>query len=254
VGEKIRIDRLLVERELAPSRERAQSLIMAGAVLVDDIPVTKSGQQVSLDAEVRIRGEDHPFVSRGGVKLAHALKEFDLDVKGFICLDVGASTGGFTDCLLQNGASKIYAVDVGYGQLAWKLKEDPRVVVVERQNIRHIDADQLPEPFDLIVIDVSFISLDLVLPVVVPFLKQDGGVVSLVKPQFEVGKELVGKGGIVKDPASHKLALEKVINAAQQQSLSHLDTVESPIEGTKGNKEFLVLFRKYEESRNYMDR
>jgi 23S rRNA (cytidine1920-2'-O)/16S rRNA (cytidine1409-2'-O)-methyltransferase len=243
VAEKIRIDRLLVEKGLAPSRERAQSLIMAGTVLVDDVPVTKSGQQVSSDAEIRIRGEDHSFVSRGGVKLAHALEEFDLNVRGFICLDVGASTGGFTDCLLQNGASKIYAVDVGYGQLAWKLKEDPRVIVVERQNIRYIDADKLPEPFDLIVIDVSFISLELVLPVVVPFLKQNGKIISLVKPQFEVGKELVGKGGIVKDPASHKLALAKVMGAAKSLDLSHYGTVESPIEGAKGNKEFLVLFQ-----------
>jgi len=240
---KVRIDRLLVELGLAPSRERAQSLIMAGVVLVDDFPVTKSGHMVSPDAEIRIRGEDHPYVSRGGVKLARALEEFKLDVRGFVCLDVGASTGGFTDCLLQNGATKVYAVDVGYGQLAMRLREDPRVVVIDRQNIRSIKPDQLPGDLDLIVIDVSFISLELVLPSVVNFLKRGGAVVALIKPQFEVGRDLVGKGGIVKDPASHRLAVDKIIRAARLVGLMHHGTTESPILGTKGNKEFLALFR-----------
>lgn len=239
---KKRIDKLLVERELVPSREKAQALIMAGAVLVDDVPVSKSGQQVAEDASVRIKGEDHPFVGRGGVKLAGALDEFGVDPKGFVCLDVGASTGGFTDCLLQRDASKVYAVDVGYGQLAWKLQNDERVIVIERQNIRHIDPAKLPEPFDLIVIDVSFISLEVVIPAVVSFLKPSGQIIALIKPQFEVVKADVGEGGIVKDAASHQTAIDKVIAAASSTGLTHVGTTDSPIAGTKGNKEFLALF------------
>ena len=241
---KVRIDKLLVDRELVPSREKAQALIMAGAVLVDDTPVTKPGQQVAEDANVRIKGEDHPFVGRGGVKLAGALDEFGVDPKGFVCLDVGASTGGFTDCLLQRDANKVYAVDVGYGQLAWKLQQDERVVVIERQNIRHIDSAKLPEPFDLIVIDVSFISLEIVIPAVVSFLKPDGQIIALIKPQFEVAKADVGEGGIVIDPVARQHAIDKVIAAAQEADLAHAGTTDSPIAGTKGNKEFLALFRK----------
>ncbi len=241
---KVRIDKLLVEREFASSRERAQSLIMAGVVLVGDVPATKPGQLVPPDADIRLKGEDYPYVSRGGVKLAHALNEFDIDVEGYECLDVGASTGGFTDCLLKHGARKVFAVDVGYGQLAWKLQKDPRVVVIERQNIRTIHPEKLPQSLDLVVIDVSFISLELVFPSIIPFLKPGGAIVALVKPQFEVGRELVGKGGIVKDPAAHRLALNKVIEAAASHGLTHVGTVTSPIEGAKGNKEFLTLFRK----------
>lgn len=241
---KVRIDRLLVEREFAPSRERAQSLIMAGVVLVGDVPVTKPGRLVPEDAAIRLKGEDHPYVSRGGVKLAYALKEFDIDVEGFECLDVGASTGGFTDCLLKHGANKVFAVDVGYGQLAWKLQKDPRVVVIERQNIRTIHPDRLPQLLDLVVIDVSFISLELIFPSLMPFLKPGSIVIALVKPQFEVGRDLVGRGGIVKDPAAHRLALDKVIKAAGSHGLIHQGTVTSPIEGAKGNKEFLALFHK----------
>lgn len=241
---KIRIDKLLVDRELAVSRERAQALVMAGAVLVDDVPVTKSGYQVSEDVNVRIKGEDHPYVGRGGLKLEKALDEFGVDPAGFVCLDVGASTGGFTDCLLQRGASKVYAVDVGYGQLAWKLQQDERVVVIERQNIRHIDPKILPEPFDLIVIDVSFISLEIAIPAIIQFLKPGGRIISLIKPQFEVGKEKVGKGGIVKDEAARQSAVDKVVSAAKAAGLDHVGTTASPIEGTKGNREFLALFRK----------
>lgn len=240
---KVRIDKLLVDRELVPSRERAQALIMAGAVLVDDTPVSKPGQNVLPDVNIRIKGEDHPYVGRGGLKLAGALDEFGIDPKGFVCLDVGASTGGFTDCLLQREASKVYAVDVGYGQLAWKLQKDDRVVVIERQNIRHIDPAKLPEPFDLIVIDVSFISLEIVIPAVVSFLKPGGRIVSLIKPQFEVGKERVGKGGIVKDEAARQSAVAKVIAAAKAAGLDHAGTIDSPIAGTKGNKEFLAIFK-----------
>ena len=239
---KVRIDKLLVDREMVQSRERAQALIMTGNVLVDDTPVTKPGQQVAEDANVRIKGEDHPYVGRGGLKLEKALDEFGVDPAGFVCLDVGASTGGFTDCLLQRGASRVYAVDVGYGQLAWKLQKDDRVVVIERQNIRHIEPAKLPELFDLIVIDVSFISLDIVIPAVLSFLKPGGQIVSLIKPQFEVGKEKIGKGGIVKDEEARQAAVDKVVAAAKAAGLDHAGTIFSPIEGTKGNKEFLALF------------
>ena len=241
---KIRIDKLLLERELVPSREKAQALIMTGNVLVDDVPVSKPGQEVVADAAVRIKGEDHLFVSRGGLKLARALDEFGVNPKDFVCLDVGASTGGFTDCLLQRGANKVYAVDVGYGQLAWKLQNDERVVVIERQNIRHIDPAKLPEPFDLIVIDVSFISLEVVIPAVVSFLKPSGQVVTLIKPQFEVAKEEVGEGGIVKDEDARQRAIDKVIAAAEGAGFTCAGTTDSPIAGTKGNHEFLALFRK----------
>ncbi len=240
----VRIDKLLVDRELVPSRERAQALLMAGLVLVDDVPVTKSGKLVREDAAVRIKGMDHPYVSRGGVKLAHAIVHFGCDIRGKICLDVGASTGGFTDCLLQNGAAKVYAVDVGYGQLAGKIAGDPRVVVIDRQNIRHLDPSLIPEPVGVATIDVSFIGLELVLPVVCGLLKEGGIVIALIKPQFEVGPALVGKGGIVKDPSSHKLAVDKVCRCAEELGLSVAGVTQSPIEGTKGNKEFLALFKK----------
>ena len=233
-----------MEKELVPSREKAQALVMTGNVLVDDVPVTKPGQEVAADAQVRIKGEDHPFVGRGGMKLAGALDEFGVDPKGCVCLDVGASTGGFTDCLLQRGANKVYAVDVGYGQLAWKLQKDERVVVIERQNIRHIDPKLLPDPFDLIVIDASFISLEVVIPAVVSFLKEGGTIVALIKPQFEVAKDEVGEGGIVTDSAARQRAIDKVIAAAQEAGLDHAGTTDSPIAGTKGNQEFLAIFNK----------
>jgi len=240
----VRIDRLLVDRELVPSRQKAQALLMAGCVLVDDIPVTKPGKLVRPDALVRIRGEDHPYVSRGGVKLAHALKEFGCDIRGKICLDIGASTGGFTDCLLQHGASKVYALDVGYGQLATKIAKDPRVAVIDRQNIRYLDLRQIPDVIEAVTADVSFISLTLVLPVVDSLLSKGGIVITLIKPQFEVGRELVGKGGIVKDPSAHELAVEKVVQCAVKMGWINRGITSSPIEGAKGNKEFLALFIK----------
>ncbi len=242
--QKCRIDQLLVERGLAPTRARAQALIMAGCVLVDDRPVAKSGQMVPRDAAVRVKGEDHPYVGRGGMKLAAALDAFGVDPAGLVCLDVGASTGGFTDCLLQRGAAKVYAVDVGYGQLAMKLRQDPRVVVIERTNIRHIAKELLPEPFDLVVIDVSFISLEIVLPAIASFLAPHGRIIALIKPQFEVGKDRVGKGGIVRDPVAHQYAIDKVIRAAQSAHLVPQGTIPSPITGADGNKEFLSLFEK----------
>ena len=241
---KVRIDRLLVERELVPSREKAQALLMAGLVLVDGNPVTKPGKLVGEDVAVRIKGCDHPYVSRGGVKLEHALRQFSFNLEGKVCLDVGASTGGFTDCLLQNGALRVYAVDVGYGQMAPKVANDPRVVVIDRQNIRYLERNQIKEPIDMATIDVSFISLKLVLPVVDKFLGKDSAVIALIKPQFEVGRELVGKGGIVRDPASHRKAVDGVAHAAARLGWKCDAVIESPIEGAKGNKEFLALFLK----------
>jgi len=240
---KNRIDKLLFERGLAPSRERAQALVMAGCVLVNETPAAKPGQLVDPEAAIRIRGEDHPYVGRGGVKLAAALEAFGVDAKGKICMDVGASTGGFTDCLLKHGAARVYAIDVGYGQLAHAIATDPRVVVLERQNIRTIDPALIPEPIAIAAIDVSFISLELVFPHVDRLLAPDASVIALVKPQFEVGRELVGKGGIVRDPASHELAVAKVRAAGEAQGWRCAGVIESPILGAKGNREFLIHFR-----------
>ena len=238
---KIRIDQLLVERRLAESRQRAQAMIMAGNVLADGRPVTKAGQQVSRQVELTVK-EACPYVSRGGLKLEGALRAFDIDVRDKICLDVGASTGGFTDCLLQNGARKVYAVDVGYGQLAWQLRQDERVVVIERANIRHLQAETLPEPVDLITIDVSFISLKIVIPAAVRFLKPDGLILALIKPQFEIGKGRVGKGGVVRDPNDHQAVLADLTAFAGQQGLACRKAVTSPVTGPKGNVEFFNVF------------
>lgn len=241
---KERIDKLLVEQGLAPTRQKAQALVMAGCVLANDEPVTKPGQQVAPDARIRVRGEDHPYVGRGGVKLAAALKVFKVDVAGKICMDVGASTGGFTDCLLKGGASRIYAIDVGYGQLDQKLARDERVVVLDRQNIRSLKKGKVAEAIELAVVDVSFISLALVLPAIDLFLKAGAHVIALVKPQFEVGRELVGKGGIVKDSGSHELAISRVKASGEGLGWSFHGSIASPITGAKGNQEFLLHFSK----------
>ena len=238
---KLRLDKLLVERGLAPSREKAQALIMAGQVLVDDRMLDKAGQQVSAQAEIRIKGETLPYVSRGGLKLRRALDEFGLDVTGLVALDVGASTGGFTDCLLQAGARQVYAVDVGYGQLAWKLRQDGRVVNIERTNIRYLTLEELGCAPDLAVIDASFISLAKVLPATVRLIRPGGYVVALIKPQFEVGRGEVGKGGIVRDPAAHTRAIESVRRAAMELGLTVSGQCDSPITGADGNREFLIL-------------
>ena len=243
MANKERIDKLMVQQQLAGSRERARALILAGRVLVDDQTVDKVGTQVYLDASIRLRGEDIPFVSRGGLKLAKALECFKLDVTGRVAIDVGASTGGFTDCLLQNGAAKVVAVDVGYGQLAWKLRDDDRVVNLERTNIRHLAAEQLDVVLDLAVIDASFISLDKVLPATVALLKPGSDVVALIKPQFEVGKGQVGKGGVVRDPEQHAQVVEKVKLLAAQLGCQVVDLCESPVLGPKGNREFLIHLR-----------
>lgn len=232
---------MMVERGLAPSREKAQALIMAGQVVVGDHAVDKAGRSVPVDVAIRIKGEVCPYVSRGGLKLKKALDEFAVDVSGLTAIDVGASTGGFTDCLLQEGAERVIAVDVGYGQLAWKLQQDPRVKSMEKTNIRYLTPEQLDCRPDLAVIDASFISLAKVLPATVGLLKPGGRIIALIKPQFEVGKGEVGKGGIVRDPAAHAKAVDGVRQAAEEQGLSVAGVCESPISGADGNREFLIL-------------
>ncbi len=235
-----RLDKLLVDRGLVASRERARALIMAGQVVVGDHVVDKAGHQVSADASIRLKGEDIPYVSRGGVKLAKALTSFDIRVAGLTVMDVGASTGGFTDCLLQHGARKVYAVDVGYGQLAWKLRQDGRVVNLEKCNIRYLEPDTLGERVDLAVIDASFISLAKVLPNTLRHLRPGGAIVALIKPQFEVGKGEVGKGGVVRDEEKHQAVIRSVEEFARGLGLTVAGVTESPILGPKGNREFLI--------------
>jgi len=234
---KVRLDVLLVERHLVESRSRAQALIMAGKVRVNDQVIDKPGAQVPWDAEVTLSA-GLPYVSRGGLKLAAALEAFAVDPRGWVAADVGASTGGFTDVLLQRGAAKVYAIDVGYGQLAWTLRQDPRVVVLERTNVRYLET--LPEPVDLVTIDVSFISLELVLPVVVRWLKDGGQIVPLVKPQFEVGRGEVGRGGVVRQPEQHEAVLRRVIAWGRALGLGPQGVIPSPILGPAGNREFLL--------------
>ena len=234
----------MVQRQLAGSRERARALIMAGRVLVDDRPVDKAGTQVDPAASIRLKGEDIPYVSRGGLKLARALEAFQLPVAGRVALDVGASTGGFTDCLLQHGARKVFAIDVGYGQLAWQLREDQRVVNLERTNIRRLTAERLDETPDLAVIDASFISLAKVLPATLALLSPGSDIIALIKPQFEVGKGQVGKGGVVRDPEQHTRVIENIKQTAAQAGCRVLSLCESPILGPKGNREFLIHLRK----------
>ncbi|MFQ5945975.1 MAG: TlyA family RNA methyltransferase [Anaerolineae bacterium] len=235
--EKWRVDLLLVERGLAESPERAHALIMAGRVEVDGEPVSKPGRLVRLDADVQLR-EIRPYVSRGGEKLEAALRAFGIDVTGFVVADVGASTGGFTDCLLQAGADKVYAIDVGYGQLAWSLQQDPRVVVMDRTNIRHLR--RLPESVDLATVDVSFISLAVVLPNVLGLLNSSGQALALVKPQFEALRDAVQKGGVVRDPEVHRDVLHKVLRSAGGLGATALGILPSPLLGPAGNVEFFV--------------
>lgn len=238
---KLRIDQLLVERGLAVSRTRAQALILAGRVVVGDNRIEKPGQQVPMDSPLRIKGGDLPFVSRGGLKLQGALEAFELDVSGFVCLDVGASTGGFSDCLLQRGAEKIFALDVGRAQLHQKLRADARVVVMERHNVRYLTPEQLGEPADLAVFDLSFISLELAIEPVRACLKPGGRMILLVKPQFEVGRGQVGKGGIVRDPEKRERAVAKIVSFCEVRGLRVSGRCESPITGADGNVEYLVL-------------
>jgi 23S rRNA (cytidine1920-2'-O)/16S rRNA (cytidine1409-2'-O)-methyltransferase len=241
---KIRLDQLVVARGLAPSRERARALILAGDVLVNGAAVTKAGTAVADDAAVVLRQPDHPWVSRGGLKLAHALDVFQVPVTGAVALDIGASTGGFTHVLLERGAARVVALDVGTGQLDWRLRTDPRVVSLEHVNARHLRPDALPPDlrrFDVITIDVSFISLALVLPAVPPLVADGGRVIALVKPQFEAGRAEVGPGGIVRDPAVHARVIDEVARAAHQIGLTRLAVEPSPVTGAEGNREFLML-------------
>ena len=240
-----RIDKLLVDRELADSRTKAQALVMAGAVLVDEQLVRKSSEVFSPQAHIRIKEEaTSRYVGRGGIKLAAALRHFEIDVSGSVCLDVGASTGGFTDCLLQHGARRVVAVDVGHNQIDWKLRNDPRVEVREGVNARYLSLSDFDAQFDLAAIDVAFISATKILPAVAPLLKDRGRIITLIKPQFEVGKGEVGKGGIVKDPAQHQRVIVEVNAAAESLGLSVRGVIESPIHGMDGNVEFLALYQR----------
>jgi 23S rRNA (cytidine1920-2'-O)/16S rRNA (cytidine1409-2'-O)-methyltransferase len=238
----VRLDRLLVDRGHARSRERAQALILAGVVRIDGRPAGKAGSLVACTADVTIASPDHPFVGRGGLKLEGALQSLAIDPAGRVALDIGASTGGFTDCLLRHGAGRVYALDVGHGQLDWSLRGDARVVVIEETNARYLKPGDLPEPVDLAVVDVSFISLRLILPVLPPLLAPGGRIVALVKPQFEVGREEVGRGGIVRDPGLHLKALLQITRAGEAAGLSLLGACPSPITGMEGNREFFLHF------------
>ena len=241
---KKRLDVILMERNMFPSREKARTAIMTGRILIHGNKETKAGTMIAEDTEIEVIGHDLPYVSRGGLKLEKAVKAFELDFKDKIVLDIGASTGGFTDCSLQNGAKKVYAVDVGYGQLAWSLRSDSRVVVLEKVNARYLTKEQVPEPADFIVTDASFISLKKLVPHLISFLKEDGAFVSLIKPQFEAGKEKVGKKGVVRDPAVHKEVICDLLAFFEEQKLSVEKLTFSPIKGPEGNREYLVLLRK----------
>jgi 23S rRNA (cytidine1920-2'-O)/16S rRNA (cytidine1409-2'-O)-methyltransferase len=241
---KRRVDVLLVERGLAPSRERARALILAGKVFSNERRVDKAGEQLALDAPLRVREQDHPYVSRGGVKLAGALDAFQLDPSARVIADFGASTGGFTDCLLSRGAARVYAIDVGYGQLHDKLRRDPRVVVMERTNARHLVAGALPEPLDWVVIDASFIGLGKLLPAAHALLRTGGEVVALIKPQFEVGKGAVGKRGVVRDEGARAEAIARILSDAEGLGFTRLGDAEAVLAGPEGNREHFAWLRK----------
>ncbi|GAB6094127.1 TlyA family rRNA (cytidine-2'-O)-methyltransferase [Desulfatiferula olefinivorans] len=238
-----RLDVLIVDKGLCESRQRAQALIMAGKVFVNQSLADKPGAQVFEDASIEIRTPDFPYVGRGALKLENALKCLEIDIRNDVCLDVGASTGGFTDCLLQFGASRVYAVDVGYGQLAWKLRQDPRVISIERTNIRHMPDDMIPEPIDLTTIDTSFISLKVVVPSVLRFLREKARILALIKPQFEVGKGRVGKGGVVRDTRLHDDVIDDLSRFFLSLGLEIEAVIPSPILGPKGNREFIISLK-----------
>ena len=239
-----RLDKLLVDKGLAPSRERAKTIIMAGMVMVGDQVVDKAGVLVERDSNIRFKGSDHPYVSRGGLKLEKALRGFRVDPTDKVAMDIGAATGGFTDCLLQKGAKRVYAVDVGYGQLAWRLRHDPRVVNLERKNIRYLRPQEVGQRLDLVVIDTSFISVEKFLPNVLPMVRDGGEIVALLKPQFEVGKGEVGKGGVVRDRGKHQQVLGRISRFSESIGLKVRGTLESPLLGPKGNREFFICLEK----------
>jgi 23S rRNA (cytidine1920-2'-O)/16S rRNA (cytidine1409-2'-O)-methyltransferase len=242
---KRRADQLLVERGLAESRQRAKALILAGLVYAGERRIDKAGEALANSAEIEVRGRDHPWVSRGGVKLAHALDHFEIDVGGLVALDIGASTGGFTDVMLARGAARVHAVDVGRGQLAWKLRQEPRVAVHERVNARHLTADEIGEPIDIVTCDASFIGLATVLPAALALTKPGAQLVALVKPQFEAGPKAVGRGGVVRDPEIHRAVCDAAVAWVEAQpGWSVVGVVESPIAGPAGNREFLLYARR----------
>jgi len=247
MADKKRLDVLLFERGLVESRQKAQGMIMAGLVLVDGKRVDKAGAAVSDLAEITLKGQSLAYVSRGGLKLEKALDRFQIDLTGAVAIDAGASTGGFTDCMLQRGASKVYAVDVGYGQLAWSLRSDPRVISMERTNVRYLTPEVIPEPLDFASIDVSFISLKLILPAIRSLLKESGVVVCLVKPQFEAGKDQIGKKGVVRDPAVHLAVLEQFLQHAAESVFFVKDITFSPVRGPEGNIEYLGYLTRFPE-------
>jgi len=239
---KERLDRLLLSREITDSREKAKALIMAGDILVDGIPVTKPGTMVDTSAAIELKGEI-PFVSRGGMKLDAALNHFRIDIEGMIVMDVGSSTGGFTDCLLKRGAKKVYCIDVGYGQMAWPLRMDQRVILLERTNIRYLERERIPDTVDFATIDVSFISLKKVIPRVREFVSKGGEILALIKPQFEVGKGKVGKGGIIRDEDARQAAVRSVREYAEGIGLKTIGVFQSPIKGHKGNIEYFLYLK-----------
>lgn len=251
---KERIDTLLVEKGFFESREKAKASIMAGIVFVNDQKIDKAGEEVDNEALIEVRGNACPYVSRGGLKLAKAVSEFNIALTDKVCLDIGASTGGFTDCMLQNGAKKVFAIDVGYGQFAWKLRQDKRVVCMERTNIRYVKPEDIGEKADFASIDVSFISLTKVLPVAFELTKESGEVVCLIKPQFEAGREQVGKKGVVRDSEVHKEVINKVINFSKEIGFKIKDLSFSPIKGPEGNIEFLLYLSKTEEKEIFIDK
>ena len=248
--QKERLDTLLVSRGLSESREKAKATIMAGLVFVKNQRVDKAGTKIAIDADIMVKGNPIPYVGRGGLKLEKALKSFPIDVTGVVMMDIGASTGGFTDCALQNGARKVYAVDVGYGQLAWKLRTDERVVNMERTNMRNVTIEAIGEFVDFISIDVSFISLLKIMPAAVPLLRPEGTMVALIKPQFEAGREHVGKGGIVRDQAIHKQVIRTVTDGIAECGMTPLALTFSPIKGAEGNIEYLLYAKKNEKNEN----
>ena len=245
---KKRIDVLLFEKGLAPSREKAKTMIMAGTVYVNNQKFDKPGDTVDEDAQIEVRGSTLKYVSRGGLKLEKAMQLFPITLDGKVCMDVGASTGGFTDCMLQNGASRVYSVDVGYGQLAWQLRQDPRVVNLERTNARYLTREQVPEEIEFFSVDVSFISLKIILPAVRPLLKDGGEAVCLIKPQFEAGREKVGKKGVVRDKKVHEEVVKTICDFALENGYSVLGLTFSPVKGPEGNIEYLVYLRKSDET------
>ena len=243
-GKKERLDILLVEKGIFTSRERAKTNIMAGKVFVDGQRVDKAGEKVNIDADIIFKGQEIPYVSRGGLKLEKAMKQFDITLDKKVCMDIGASTGGFTDCMLQNGAKKVFSIDVGYGQFAWKLRTDPRVVCMERTNIRYVKKEDIGELIDFASIDVSFISLKKIMSATINLLADNGEVVALIKPQFEAGKEKVGKKGVVRDINVHKEVVQSIVDYLYSENLNVLSVSYSPIKGPEGNIEYLVYFTK----------